>query len=72
MDNREWADAGVLLVNEVFSYFQHQMSRGATGILRLDDMNEAARLVWDDFVGGAIDEEQALLRLQIVRPARRK
>ena len=72
LDDPKWIDAGLALVTEVFGYFRQQMSQGATGIMRFDDMTPEARRVWDDFVAGKIDEEQAAIRLQIVRPPPRK
>jgi hypothetical protein len=72
LNSDDWFDAGIVLVNEVFTYFRHHMSQGATGIIRVDDMNEAARLVWDEFVADVITEEQAFIRLQLVRPAKPK
>jgi hypothetical protein len=47
------------------------MSQGATGIMRVGAMIPAVKHIWDDFVADKIDEEQVLIRLEIVRPIRR-
>jgi hypothetical protein len=70
LQDSHWFAEGIRLVQEVFDYFEHEMSQGTTGILRVNHMNEAARLVWDDFVASKINEEQAFIRLKIVRPRR--
>ena len=71
LQNPAWVKTGVTLVNEIYAYFSGQMSRGATGIMRIDDMKPTTRLIWDDFQAGRIDEEQAAIRLEIVRPLRK-
>jgi hypothetical protein len=68
LNNCAWRLAAIELIGEVFNYFKLEMTRGATGIMRIDDMKPNTRVIWDDFVAGAIDEEQALIRLQIVNP----
>jgi hypothetical protein len=68
LEDSTWFAEGIRLVQEVFDYFQNEISQGTTGILRVTDMNDAARLAWDDFVAGNINEEQAFTRLKIVRP----
>lgn len=70
LQDSKWFAEGIGLVQRVFDYFQREMSQGTTGILRVYDMNEAARLVWDDFVTNKINEEQTFIRLKIVRPPR--
>ena len=70
LQDSNWFAKGLRLVQEVLDYFQHEMSQGTTGILKVNNMNEAARVVWDDFVANKINEEQAFTRLRIVRPAR--
>lgn len=72
LDNADWRSAGIELIREVFNYYREQMSRGATGIMRIDDMKPPTRLVWDDFVGDKIDEAQAFIRLQIIQPGPQK
>jgi hypothetical protein len=70
LQDSNWFAGGIRLVQEVFDYFEHEMSHGTTGILRVENMNKAARLVWDDFVDSKINEQQAFVRLKIVRPPR--
>jgi hypothetical protein len=68
LDDPNWFVQGLSLVDEVFSYFKGEMSRGATGVMRPDKMTFEARMVWEEFAEKRITEEQALIRLTIVKP----
>ena len=43
------------------------MSQGATALLKVENMTRGARMIWDDFAIGKIDEEQVRIRLQLVQ-----
>ena len=72
LSNPSWFSEGLGLVLQVFDYFREQMSQGATGIMRVAGMNSSVKIIWEDFVAEKIDEEQVLIRLEIVRPPRRQ
>jgi hypothetical protein len=58
-------------VREAFEYFREHMSKGATGIMRVSTMPPPVADIWEDFLADKINEEQVLIRLEIVRPLRR-
>ena len=66
IENEEWVSGGLALVHEVYNYFSTQLRGASNGILRPENMTPNARMVWDDFVSGAIDEGQVETRLRIV------
>lgn len=70
IENKEWVSSGLNLVNEVYNYFSTQLRGAANGVLRPENMTPNARMVWEDFVSGAIDEGQVETRLRLVAPLR--
>ncbi|MDD5285423.1 MAG: hypothetical protein PHD54_06160 [Desulfuromonadaceae bacterium] len=66
-----WFSEGLSLIDETFQYFKSQMTEGATSLLSPDRMIPEARMIWEDFSAHRINEEQVLIRLKIVQPARR-
>ena len=72
LSDPEWIATGYALIDEVFAYFEQEMSGGATAMLRPDDMTPEARMIWEDFAAKRIDEEQVRIRLRIVQPLRRR
>jgi hypothetical protein len=70
LDDHNWFSEGLYLIEETFDYFRSQMSEGATTLLSPDRMISEARMIWEDFSAHRINEEQVLIRLKIVQPAR--
>ena len=64
----KWIAAAYALIEELFTYFQQEMSQGVTAILCPEKMTVAARMIWEGFAAGNIDEEQVTIRLRIVQP----
>jgi len=72
IEDSKWISKGHELVAELFTYFRQKMSRGATAILSPDAMTYEAKMIWEDFVGNRIDEEQVRIRLRVVQPLPRR
>ncbi len=70
IENPQWFSKGVALVHGVFDYFQQEMSRGASALLKPANMTPEAHMIWEDFAENRITEDQALIRLKIVQPLR--
>ena len=68
--NPNWFSEGLALVEGVFDYFQQEMSRGASALIKPENMTPEARMIWEDFAAGGISDEQVLIRLKIVQPLR--
>lgn len=71
LDDLNWFSEGLSLIDETFQYFKSQMTEGATSLLSPDRMIPEALMIWEDFSAHRINEEQVLIRLKIVQPARR-
>lgn len=72
LEDPKWFQAGYSLLEEVFLYFEQEMTQALTAIMPPDNMTPEARMVWEDFADNKIDEDQVRTRLRIVQPAVRQ
>jgi hypothetical protein len=42
------ADGAMALIDELYAYFEQEMSGGATAMLWPDNMTPEARMIWED------------------------
>jgi hypothetical protein len=43
-----WISSGHALIDELYAYFEQEMSGGATAMLWPDNMTPEARMIWED------------------------
>ncbi len=63
-----WLVKGIALVEEIFGYFESEMSRASSGVLRPETMQHEVKTAWEDFKCGRIDLSNLRTRLQIMQP----
>lgn len=71
LNDHDWVSMAYALVEELYEYLHHEMSQGATALLKPANMTPEARLVWEDFCSDKISEEQARFQLRVIQPSSR-
>lgn len=67
-DFNAWLAKGIALVEEIFDYFESEMSRANSGIFRLETMPPEVKATWEDFKSGRIDSSNLKTRLKLMQP----
>lgn len=67
-DFSAWLAKGIALVDEVFGYFESEMCRAYSGVLRPETMQPEVKSAWEAFRNGKIDLSSLRTRLQIMQP----
>jgi len=68
IENEDWFESGLLLVNDTYNYFEISMSNGSTALIQPERMTGNTRDIWEDFRIDKITEEQVATRLILIQP----